>query len=134
MSAFNDQICPICKLEDWSDLVEIRQKGADGINEASVKRGDSIVFTAGMKYIQSAADCTQIVDRFIYIYRRNTAVIPVPIKGLLSSLKIHLITKLIAFSAAQMSMKEVPTTVMWKQTTLQSLYCKAVINEMMNGH
>ena len=46
MSAFNDQICPICKLEDWSDLVEIRQKGADGINEASVKRGDSIVVTS----------------------------------------------------------------------------------------
>ena len=49
MIAFNDQICPICKLEDGSHLVEIRQKGADGINEASVKRSDSIVVTAGMK-------------------------------------------------------------------------------------
>ena len=47
----SDQICPICtlELEDGGDAVKIRQKGADGINEASVRRGDTIVVTAGCK-------------------------------------------------------------------------------------
>ncbi|KAK4307098.1 hypothetical protein Pmani_021115 [Petrolisthes manimaculis] len=49
MSALcSDQICPICKLEVASDdAVKIRQKGADGINEASVRRGDTIAVAAG---------------------------------------------------------------------------------------
>ena len=43
--------CPICKeaLRDSPDVVEIRQKGADGINSASVQRGDDIVVSAGEK-------------------------------------------------------------------------------------
>ena len=44
-------ICPICKkvFADTDDIVKIGQKGADGINAASVQRGDSIVVTAGCK-------------------------------------------------------------------------------------
>ena len=36
--------CPICKerLEDGGDVLQIRQKGADGINAASVQRGDKV--------------------------------------------------------------------------------------------
>lgn len=44
-----EDVCPICKctLESSGDVVEIRQKGADGINDASIQRGDNIVVTAG---------------------------------------------------------------------------------------
>ena len=44
------EICPICKerIED-GDGVKVRQKGTDGINEASVRRGDDIVVTPGCK-------------------------------------------------------------------------------------
>ena len=45
----SDQICPICKTEDGGEMVTIRQKGADGISEASVRRGDTINVTAGCK-------------------------------------------------------------------------------------
>ncbi len=43
--------CPICQeaLVDSLDVVVIRQKGADGINSASVQRGDNIVVAAGEK-------------------------------------------------------------------------------------
>ena len=43
--------CSICKerLEDGSDVVQIRQKGADGINAASVQRGDDVYVAAGCK-------------------------------------------------------------------------------------
>jgi len=43
--------CPICKerLENGSDVVQIRQKGADGINAASVQRGDNVDVAAGCK-------------------------------------------------------------------------------------
>ena len=58
MSANNiiPEVCPICKnqLEAGDDVVQIHQKGADGINAASVKRGDSIVVTAGC---QVHCDC-----------------------------------------------------------------------------
>ena len=43
--------CPVCKegLEDGSDVVQIRQKGADGINAASVQRDDDVHVAAGCK-------------------------------------------------------------------------------------
>lgn len=46
-----DQIYYICqdKLEDITDLCEIRQNGADGINAASVQRGDTITVITGCK-------------------------------------------------------------------------------------
>ena len=49
-SSLVHESCPICKerIEDC-DGVKVRQKGADGINAASVRRGDSIVVTAGCK-------------------------------------------------------------------------------------
>ena len=37
------------ELKDASAVVEVRQKGADGINSASVQRGDDIVISAGEK-------------------------------------------------------------------------------------
>lgn len=47
--------CPIWneRLED-GDVVQIRQKGADGINAASAQRGDSVAVKAGCKV---HADC-----------------------------------------------------------------------------
>ena len=47
----NQDTCPICRedLGDASDVVEVRQKGADGINSASVQRGDDIVVSAGLE-------------------------------------------------------------------------------------
>lgn len=47
----NQDTCPICRgaLGDAADVVEVRQKGADGINSASVQRGDDIVVSAGEK-------------------------------------------------------------------------------------
>ena len=51
MSATNvsHQKCPLCKkdIEEQNEVVRIREKGAYGINAASVKRGDSIFVTAG---------------------------------------------------------------------------------------
>ena len=43
--------CAICKerLENGSDVVQIRQKGADGIIAASVQQGDNIFVAAGCK-------------------------------------------------------------------------------------
>ena len=46
-ASHSDQICPICRVKDGGDVVKIRQKGADGINEASVRRGDTLAVTAG---------------------------------------------------------------------------------------
>ena len=44
----SDQIYPICKLEVvGDDAIKIRQKGADGINESIVLRGDNITVTSG---------------------------------------------------------------------------------------
>ena len=42
--------CPICNenLEN-GDVVQIHQKGADGINAASIQRGDSVAVKAGCK-------------------------------------------------------------------------------------
>ena len=48
-ASLSDQICPIGKSEDGGDVVMIRQKDADGINEASVRRGDTIAVIAGCK-------------------------------------------------------------------------------------
>ena len=47
----NTDFCPICTetLDDGGEVCQIRQKGADGINQASVQRGDGIVVTAGTK-------------------------------------------------------------------------------------
>ena len=44
---FNPEGCPLCfeKMEDGGDVCEICQKGADGINTASVQRGDTIVLS-----------------------------------------------------------------------------------------
>ena len=51
MSATNvsHQKCPLCKkdIEEQDEVVRIREKGDNGINAASVKRGDSIFVTAG---------------------------------------------------------------------------------------
>ena len=50
--AVSNRVCPLCKedLEDFChDIVEIQQKGANGINEASAERDDVIVVTAGDK-------------------------------------------------------------------------------------
>ena len=51
MSHINQEICPICSknLSDGSDVVEVLQKGADGINNASVQRGDNVHISAGEK-------------------------------------------------------------------------------------
>ncbi|KAG7164298.1 hypothetical protein Hamer_G003454 [Homarus americanus] len=49
-STVNQETCPICREDlDVSDVVELRQKGADGINSASVQRGDDVVVSAGEK-------------------------------------------------------------------------------------
>jgi len=50
-SIVNQETCPICRedLGDASDVVEVRQKGADGINSASVQRGDDVDVSAGGK-------------------------------------------------------------------------------------
>ncbi len=39
------EICPLCKekLEDGAAVCQIRQKGADGINTASLQRGNTIL-------------------------------------------------------------------------------------------
>ena len=41
--------CPIChkNLEKGDDIVMIRQKGADGINAASARQNDTIIFSPG---------------------------------------------------------------------------------------
>jgi len=45
----DEEICVICKkkIVENDDVVEIRKKGADGINSASELRGDNIVVAAG---------------------------------------------------------------------------------------
>ncbi|KAG7156758.1 hypothetical protein Hamer_G006773 [Homarus americanus] len=49
-STVNQETCPICREDlDVPDVVELRQKGADGINSASVQRGDDVVVSAGEK-------------------------------------------------------------------------------------
>ncbi|KAG7178151.1 hypothetical protein Hamer_G003931 [Homarus americanus] len=49
-STVNQETCPICREDlDVSDVVELRQKGADGINSASVQRGNDVVVSAGEK-------------------------------------------------------------------------------------
>lgn len=50
MDEVNDP-CPICKgsLEDRSDVVQIRQKGVDSIDAASVQRGDNLEVVDGFK-------------------------------------------------------------------------------------
>ena len=49
--SWREQICPICRriLEDEADVVQIHQKGADGINEASNQRRNIVVLTAVSK-------------------------------------------------------------------------------------
>ena len=51
LSHINQETCPICSknLSDGSDVVEVLQKGADGINNASVQRGDNVHISAGEK-------------------------------------------------------------------------------------
>ena len=39
--------CPLCGSEIDSEMVVIGEKGAEGINKASIDRGDSIVVAAG---------------------------------------------------------------------------------------
>ncbi|KAG7156410.1 hypothetical protein Hamer_G006161 [Homarus americanus] len=49
-STVNQETCPICREDlDVSDVVDLRQKGAHGINSASVQRGDDVVVSAGEK-------------------------------------------------------------------------------------
>ncbi|KAG7161135.1 hypothetical protein Hamer_G004782 [Homarus americanus] len=49
-STVNQETCPICReVLDVSDVVELRQKGADGINSASVQRRDDVAVLAGEK-------------------------------------------------------------------------------------
>ena len=50
-SSITTDSCPICKnsLEDGEQVCQIRQKGADGINQASLQRKDDIVVSAGSK-------------------------------------------------------------------------------------
>ena len=45
------ETCKICheELKDASVVVEVRQKGADGIKSASVQRGDDIVKTTAFE-------------------------------------------------------------------------------------
>ena len=44
--------CPICKKSlEIGKIVEIREKGATGINHASIERGDDIKVTAGSNYV-----------------------------------------------------------------------------------
>ena len=54
-SSFSDAICAICqaRIEEGENVVKIGQKGADGINSASIKRGDTITVTTG-----DAVHCT----------------------------------------------------------------------------
>lgn len=45
----SQDICPLCShgVEDDRERVVIRAKGAEGINKASVERGDRTVIAAG---------------------------------------------------------------------------------------
>ncbi len=45
----NQETCPICykNLIDGSDVVEVHQNGADGINKASVQRGNDVHISSG---------------------------------------------------------------------------------------
>ena len=48
MSAEQAPSCPLCRKELRSeDRVDIGRKGADGINKASVERGDDLTVAAG---------------------------------------------------------------------------------------
>lgn len=69
----SNQICPICKLEDGGDVVKIRQKGADGINEASVRRGDTIAVTAGCKVHSNCRKMyTNSIDIDLHLKRKQS--------------------------------------------------------------
>ncbi|KAJ8891800.1 hypothetical protein PR048_004354 [Dryococelus australis] len=74
ISAFSaDEICPVChiQVDHGNDVVLIRQKGADGINAASVQRSDTIAVIAGSKVhtedsVQSVFNQVSTNDRHIF--------------------------------------------------------------------
>ena len=67
MSASNitEEKCPICKENlGVTDVVQVRQKGADGINSASVQRGDDLVVFCGER-VHSGCRMHYINPRYI---------------------------------------------------------------------
>ena len=76
-------VCPICQKQmgpETEDKVKIGKKGAKGINNASIERGNNIIVTAGMfvhklcrmnyihkrdieKHKRAKSDCTSSVKR-----------------------------------------------------------------------
>lgn len=74
MNKSDDDICPICEgiFQDGHDVVQIRQKGADGINAASVQRGDSIFVTAGTRVHSSCRKLyTNSIDISIHVKNKK---------------------------------------------------------------
>ena len=58
-SSSNSEVCPICRksLVDGGEVSTVRQKGADGINQASAQRGDDVVVTAGTQVHTTCRKC-----------------------------------------------------------------------------
>ncbi len=70
----NQETCPICckNVRDGSDVVEVHQKGADGINNASVQRGNNVHISAG-EIVHSKSRQTYINKKDIKIQQENKA-------------------------------------------------------------
>ena len=70
----------ICKerIEDHDSSVRIREKGAEGINAASIQRGDSIVVTAGCEVHVDC--CKQYTNHRMISHALNKTIVEVPRK------------------------------------------------------
>ena len=74
-----DKICPICKTEVGGDVVQIRQKDADVINEASVRRGNTIAVAAGCEVHSNCRKMCTNIREIEHHLKRNRTVKPAPL-------------------------------------------------------
>jgi len=61
--------CPLCDSEIDGETVVIGEKGAEGINQASIDRGDSIVVAAGTK-VHKRCRVNYINKKQIYLFKK----------------------------------------------------------------
>ena len=73
----DEQACSICNSVDDTGLIKIRDKGAKSINEASIKRGDTISLTSGaFVHGKCRRDYTNAISIQLDAKKFKTKVIP----------------------------------------------------------
>ena len=77
----DEQACSICNSVDDTGLIKIRDKGAKSINEASMKRGDTISLTSGaFVHVKCRRDYTNAISIELDAKKSKTKVIPLEAK------------------------------------------------------